>query len=177
MERWDQNLIQINSKFGDGSTTWNSLAYADTSAGSFRYGLYTLSANQTSNISVGNHVEWNTAEGSLGGLSTGSGQENGIITLPAGKTYKITCVCRGAFSGSGSIVYQVYDNTNSTFLGLAGMETSTDLATHASPRADMISIVTPETEIDIEFRFVSVSVPNSIYSAYSWALIEEYGGY
>jgi len=57
------------------------------------------------------------------------------------------------------------------------METSTDLATHASPRADMISIVTPETEIDIEFRFVSVSVPNSIYSAYSWALIEEYGGY
>ena len=42
-------------KFGDGSTTWTSLPYVGAGA-SFKYGLYTLSANQTSNLAAGNLI-------------------------------------------------------------------------------------------------------------------------
>lgn len=48
-------------------------------------GRYSLSANQTSNLSANNHIEFNTKKtDSAWDVSTGSGQANGKITLSPG---------------------------------------------------------------------------------------------
>ena len=165
-------------KFGDGSTAWNSLAYSGGSAGSFKYGLYTMSGNQTTNLSAGNHIEFDTSSGSLGGLATGAGQADGIITLSGGKSYKIMCAFGSRLSSSsGYIQCQPYDRTNSTYVGVMGTaypSTSTlNIATHST----CIAVVSPASSIDIDIRFIGSSSPYTIRSSDTWLLIEEYGGY
>ena len=166
-------------KFGDGSTAWNSLPYVGAGA-SFKYGLYTLSADQTSNLAAGNHVEFNTTSGSLGGLATGSGQANGIITLTGGKSYKIMMSSVFLFSSnSGSYIdFQVYDRTNSIAKGIryeVAPFTSSSYAYYGSP---LLAIISPATNIDIDIRIIASANPSRIYSGYqTYCLIEEYGGY
>lgn len=161
-------------KVGDGSTAWNSLGYYGVGA-SFKYGLYTLSADQTSNLSVGDHVEWDTDEGSLGGLSTGSGQADGIVTLSAGITYKITGALQFDFSSAGQVKFQVYDGTN--LIGKESRCISMNLNANASSSSSIFAIVKPETDADIEVRLTVSSNPSAINYDRSWLLIEEYGGY
>lgn len=61
-----------------------------------------LSAAQTANLAAGNHVEFDVASKSAGGitLATGTGQANGIFTLPIG-TYWITAFPEVTFSAAG----------------------------------------------------------------------------
>lgn len=162
-------------KFGDGTTAWNSLPYVSGTA--FKYGLYTLSANQTSNFATNNHVEFNTVQGSLGGLSTGSGQANGIISLPAGKTYKITGSLGFQTSAAGYSFVQAYDRTNSNFLGLRSDKYSMNYTGSVTGQSNIMAIITPVSNIDIDIRYVSTSNVINTYASLSWVLIEEYAGY
>ncbi len=165
-------------KFGDGETRWNNLPYAGgESTGNIilKYGLYTLSANQTSNLSANNHVEFNTIQGSLNNLSTGAGQENGIITLSAGKTYKITGNAAIVSSSStSSIVFKVYNRTNSTYLGVENVCLPTTYTPNASCQPNFIAMVSPSTPIEIDIRFVLSNNITFIDSTRSYLLIEEY---
>lgn len=163
-------------KFGDGTTAWNSLPYVDAGA-SFKYGLYTLSANQTSNFAVNDHIEFNTTQGSLGGLSTGSGQANGIITLLAGKTYKITGDFMFLHSAAGSTGVEIYDRTNSTYLGIANTIYSMNSTSTFSSQQTVLAIVTPTTNIDIDIRFHQVVNTSRVQASLTYLLIEEYSGY
>ncbi|OGI00319.1 MAG: hypothetical protein A2Y25_01670 [Candidatus Melainabacteria bacterium GWF2_37_15] len=170
-------------KVGDGSTAWNSLSYYGVGA-SFKYGLYTLSSDQTSNISANNHIEFNTSHGSLGGLSTGSGQQNGIITLTGGKTYKITGAFLFRHSSAGATQVQVYDRTNSTYISGSCAVNSMNSSSNHSSVPVFIGIITPASNIDIEVRFTSISNTDMVLSGYTshlsgytHLLIEEYGGY
>lgn len=167
-------------KFGDGSTAWNSLPYVG--AGEiFKYGLYSLSANQTSNLAVGNHVEFNSkVSGSLNSPSTGSGQANGIITLAANKTYKITGqFCYYYTNNGGANVVQVYDRTNSTYLGMGASAHPLTQTVPLSSFPVLLGIFTVgDTDIDIDVRFTTAQYISYIYGTpYCWLLIEEYGGY
>jgi hypothetical protein len=166
-------------KFGDGSTAWNSLSYAGGSAGVFKYGLYTLSANQPSNFGLNTHVEFNTTDGSLGGLSTGSGQANGIITLPAGKTYKISASMFPMFSNAGYTVFQMYDRTNSVFFGRTLEQHANTGGFNYAPTSTLVAFITPTTNIDVDLRVTgTISGTTTTYWAPTcWLLIEEYGGY
>lgn len=165
-------------KFGDGSTAWNSLSYAGGgSSSSFKYGRYTLSADQTSHLAVGNHIEFDTYQGSLGGLSTGSGQENGIITLPAGKTYKITGSFGVNHSSAGNTVIQAYNRTASAFIGNHCCYISQNSGTTQSIQPTLLTIITPTVDTEIDIRFTIVTNTSILYNNYySWLLIEEYGG-
>jgi len=163
-------------KFGDGTTAWNSLPYVGASA--FKYGLYTLSVDQTSNFAVGNHIQFNTVQGSLGGLSTGSGQANGIITLTGGKTYKITGTTFASFSTAGGhLDCQLYDRTNSVGFGLYNYLQPTPNTTSHSIQPEIIGFITPLTNIDIDLRIHSVANLTQIGCSFTWLLIEEYAGY
>jgi len=163
-------------KFGDGTTVWNSLSYFGGNS-SFKYGLYELSANQTSNLADGNHVEYDTTSGSLGGLSTGSGQANGIITLTGGKTYKITCELRLGFSGNTGITAMwIYDRTNSTMVRTSVFYAVTN-GTNNSGSHVLWAIISPSTNIDIDIRIANPTALTSIASLYNFLLIEEYAGY
>lgn len=162
-------------KFGDGSTAWNSLAYAGGSASAFKYGLYTLSANQTSNLSVGNHLEWNTCQGSLGGLSTGSGQENGIITLAGGKKYIATFSVGMVGTGSSQVIYQTYNRTSSNYIG-APLHWIPAISGGSASTTSPMSIFTTSVDTDIDVRITDQDI-SYIISSDAWLLIEEYGGY
>jgi len=162
-------------KFGDGSTQWNSLPYFSNN--SFKYGLYSLSTNQTTNLITGNHIELDTSEGSLGGLSTGTGQNNGIITLPAGKTYKITGSFLFNHSIAGATTLQLYDRTNSSYFGFRAISYSMAYNTNFADKPFLFGIISPQTNTEIDVRLYGASNTSTAYTAFSWLLIEEYGGY
>jgi len=166
-------------KVGDGTTAWTSLGYYGTGA-SFKYGYLTLSADQTTRLSANNHIEFDTVDGSLDDLSTGTGQDNGIITLPAGKTYKITGSFFAGFSSTSLgnyIVLRVYDSTNSSYVGLNAYNRPEGAATSYSSQMTFTGIITPTSDVDIELRILANTNCNLISSASAWMLIEEYGGY
>ncbi len=84
----------------------------------------TLSADQTSNFSAGNHIEFNTIEYTSGSglsLSTGSGQANGIVTLPANKKFEILGGMWCVYSASnGWAEFQPRDNSDDSALNSYG---------------------------------------------------------
>lgn len=163
-------------KFGDGSSNWSELAYANAKP-TFKYGLYTLSANQTSNFAIGNHIEFDTCQGSLGGLSTGSGQADGIVTLEGGKTYKIETVVGIHCSSAGAGNTQIYDRTNSVYCGTPQGHVTFDNNASDSSSGSTMAIISPSTDIDIDLRIVTSSGNWTTVYEGSWMLIEEYGGY
>jgi len=143
---------------------------------SFKYGLYTLSADQTSNTGEGSHVEFNTSEGSLGGLATGSGQANGIITIPAGKKYKITGSFRFGHSAAGWTEARVYDRTNSIYIsGKAVCYSTSCTSTNYSTQPSFLFFITPASDIVIDVRFHILNT-NRVVALGSYLLIEEYAG-
>ncbi len=97
--------------------------YSNISSGAIAksIALITLSASQTSNLSTGSHVEFDTIEqeGTTSDISlaTGSGQSDGIITLSGNKKYELECSLTMNFSGSLYGVVRFYDRTNSTYIG------------------------------------------------------------
>jgi hypothetical protein len=72
-----------------------------------------LSSDQTSNLSFGDHVEFTAISGTAGiSLSLGSGQDNGIVTLPANKTFFMQAHIGTDFSGNtGDVAYSWHNNT------------------------------------------------------------------
>jgi len=64
---------------------------ATANTGEGDYLLASLSADQTTNLGVGNHVEFDSEakRGTAISLATGAGQANGLFTLTGGKTYEI----------------------------------------------------------------------------------------
>ncbi len=165
-------------KFGDGSTAWNSLPYVGAGA-SFKYGEYALSADQASNVATNNHIEFDTlVDGSLNAPSTGSGQAKGIITLPAGKTYKIQLILRAIYSNPGGLTVQMYNRTTSTGFGMQiGAVSSTYSSTNSSNGCTLVAFITTTTDIDIEARITGNQWGTTISSNYTRLIIEEYGGY
>jgi hypothetical protein len=162
-------------KFGDGTTVWNSLSYFR--GGSFKYGLYSLSADQSSNLSVENHIEFNNVQGSLPAPSTGSGQANGIITLPAGRTYKISGAFQTNHSAAGLAQIQIYNRTSSSYIGFMTASVSMNYNTPNAMQPTLLAIITPSTNIDIDARINGAINLSIIQSELTWLLIEEYGGY
>ena len=74
-----------------------------------------LSADQTTNLAAGQHVEFDTVVNSRGTsitMSTGSGQANGLFTLTSGKSYLIYCQLAVDHATNGFILYGMYDSEN-----------------------------------------------------------------
>jgi hypothetical protein len=168
----------LKMKVGDGSTAWNNLSYLVGSGSNtnFKYGYYTLSNYQTSNLATGNHVELDTSFGTLGGLSTGTGQEKGIITLTGGKTYKISANAAIIFSdinGYGSL--HIFDRTNNVMIGsVFTYNLSVSSLVKMSSNENILVFVHPETDINIDLRIGAGSSMLNITKDHSWLFIEEY---
>jgi len=167
-------------KFGDGTTAWTSLPYVGA-GGNFKYARCALSASQTANLAVNDHIQWDTVEsGSLSGLQTGAGQANGIFTLAANKTYKISVNLRVAFTGNtGDIGIHAYNRTNSSYIGTVQINIdSVTVTTNVSSQScgDWI-VEVGSTPIDIDIRIIASTAVSNIQTSRSYMMIEEYGGY
>lgn len=170
-------------KFGDGETRYNALPYAGGGtgvAGSFKYGLYKLSANQATNLAVGNHIEFDTVQGSLPAPSLGSGQQRGIITLLAGQTYKLTGLLNADFLTPSAVAFSFYDRTNNILIGNAGSVVSVSVAySNCGMQPTVSAVVYAATDIEIDLRIISIAggSPDIMEYTSTSVLVEEYGGY
>lgn len=89
--------------------------------GSFapKYMTATLSASQTANLAAGDHVEFDTTLEDSGHitLSTGTGQDNGIFTLPEGAWLVRLGSLRANFSSSSGVLNLRFRDGSGTALG------------------------------------------------------------
>ena len=161
-ELYNSTAIQIAQEYaGNGSYTSSDL----------EYGYFTISVDQTSNLAVNNHVQFDTRLAGNINVSTGSGQSSGLITLHAGKKYRLYGKLGYATGSSFYINYQFYDYTNSVYSGKMGQVAASQ---GYMGFADLI--IEPETDIQIGLRFQTVSgVCSTIDSRFASMVIEEIG--
>lgn len=138
------------------------------------FGLYQLSGNQDQNTTAPNHIqldqELQVSDDLVGSLSTGTAQQLGIITLPAGKLWE----CEASFSwfgddGNAQLCCALFDLLASAQFGVGGFERPLNAiagaASNHSPQAkgfidtrDRAGIVT------IEWRILSGGMVDTIFA-------------
>ena len=148
---------------------------SDESTGTGTFCSASLAADQTTNIAATDHIEFDTLDEDGGiTLQTGVGQADGIFELSAGKKYYLTGAVRPEFSGAtGQLVMAWYDITNTAELGKRAIYES---QTHASNNADQPKaeiVITPTTNITIEFRIIAVTALTALATEYSQVTIFE----
>lgn len=123
-------------------------------------GLFYLSAEQTSGLSVSDPVQFDSASLNQG-VSFDSG--NYQFTLKANKTYHILCPFRGGYSSaSGTLALQIYDTTNSAYLGFRGLQWAQTATGNNGTQPLAVAEVTPSTDIVIEVRIAAATDVSSI---------------
>jgi len=141
-----------------------------------------IAADQSTNIAVGDHIEYDTntpPTGADGGivLQTGAGQLDGIFELISGKTYFLSAAAAPSFTiGTNDVEIVWYDITNATELGRRVKMDSATLAIN-QPKAEII--YTPATDVTVEVRIVSVATPANLLlfdALYTFASIFEFSG-
>jgi hypothetical protein len=152
-----------------------NLGGAGGGTGDGTYLSVSLSADQTTNISANDHIEFDTidADGNIV-LQTGAGQADGIFELLGGKRYLLKGVLRPEFSGAtGQLVVAWYDITNSAELGKRGIyEAQTHASNNANqPLSDII--VVPSANITVELRIISVTALTALANEYCTATLFE----
>jgi len=165
----DNNRITVlgGTSNVDGSTpvaiyadpTTHRLLVDATQSGTKEVMQASLSSTQLSNLAQTNHVEFNTIlfqQGTGITLATGSGQANGIFTLPAGKTFRITSSLFGTTSATTSeIIFSCYNNTGSAYFGATAVFIpSTFAAANVSTFLPAEGYITTVASTSIELRII-----------------------
>jgi len=140
-----------------------------------------LTADQITNLAVGDHVEFdrNTPPtGADGGivLQTGAGQANGIFELKIGKTYFLSAAVAPFFGAANDIDLVWFDITNTTEIGRRSRYSDAVLAMN-QPKAEIS--FTPLTDVTVELRLVAATTPANLngYDAdHTFASIFEFSG-
>jgi hypothetical protein len=140
-----------------------------------------IAADQTTNIAVNDHIEYDTNTPPTGAdglivLQTGAGQLDGIFELISGKTYFLSAAVAPLFSGTNDVEMVWFDITNATELG---RRTKMDSATLAINQPKNEIIFTPVTDVTVEVRIVSVTTPANLTgfdALYTFASIFEFSG-
>lgn len=135
----------------------------------------TLSGNQSSNLSAGNHIEFNTIVGNLA-LTTGSGQSNGKVTLLAGKTYWLQC---GLVLDSGSAVNATFAwyTSAGVAIGLNNPVIGPSISTTGGWESLTVATYTPTVNTQVELRIVASPALTEITANGTFARIESVDAY
>jgi hypothetical protein len=124
------------------------------------HAMVALSADQTGNLSEGEHIEFDTISrsGTSINLGTGTGQQNGSVSLAANRTYQIqpwvTC------TNAGIANYRLQES-GSDLIGDTGVRTPTfrlagqSAATAISAFPSSGILVTPTSAINVVFARVA----------------------
>jgi hypothetical protein len=107
---------------------------AEASFTAIPYAYLTLSADQSANMTVGNHVEFDQLAQSSGAgfsLSTGAGQADGVLTVPAG-TWEFRAQVGMTNAGGGESDWTLYDDVAATIIGTETAPGSSSNPTYAS---------------------------------------------
>jgi len=126
-------------------------------------------------LAVNDNIAFDTKEnGSL------NSPASGVITLPTGKTYKITLVFYSGFNNvSGAFRVQMYNRTESTAFGMSAQTLPVNQNQYQFGNPTLISFITTSQDTDIEAR-ITYNINNycnALYTIETRLIIEEYGGY
>lgn len=161
-------VIALQTKVGiDGSadpaSLDNRVAVLEASPLALSYLYARLSANQTTNLAVSNHVEFDTKK-SAGGdisLSVGVGQLNGIFTLAQDKLYEVEYGVSMEVN-EGIFTIDLYDNAGGTPITDVSGITAPQLYGVDNSASDQTEFGTAKTLIDttgapldLEFRITA----------------------
>lgn len=136
------------------------------------FGLYVLSGNQSTNMTVPNHVqldqELQVSDDMVGSLSTGTAQQLGIVTLPGGKLWE----CEAGFSQQGNdasaqLCCGLYDLLADATFGIGGMQKEMTLAgneNHSMMAKGFIDTRERNGIVTIEWRILSGSFLEFIFA-------------
>jgi hypothetical protein len=123
-----------------------------------------LSTVQNNNFGATQHVQFNTVlyqRGSSISLSTGTGQQNGVFTLPANRTFKITCFLWGQLQPE--VYYFLWDKTNSQVIGVGGtVDKETGSSDIQSQPAEGYIVTTSTTEVEVRFNLSGGVAPSLV---------------
>lgn len=131
-----------------------------------KYITATISAAQTSNLAVGDHVEFDTVVEDSGhiSLSTGAGQADGIFTLPEGIWRIELPTCRVNFSDSAGELQLRFRDDSNTNLGTGNAifqpPSGTDNFDGGSSTGGIV--IVPSASLDIELQIRTAFNVNSI---------------
>ena len=148
---------------------------ADAGTGTGTFCSASIASDQTTNISTNNHVEFDTLDEDNGiVLQTGSGQSDGIFELSGGKKYYLSGVVRPEFSGAtGQLVMVWYDITNAAEIGKRAIyESQTNTSDNGNQPLAQITF-TPDVNVTVEFRIISVTALTALANEYCQATIFE----
>jgi len=136
----------------------------------------TLSATQTTDLTADDPIQFDQRDGGITFDSV-----NYQVTLSAGVKYELEYMVLPVFSGAtGNIDVRPYNVTDSEYLPISSINRSR--ATSATTdQIDSIlgkAVITPSTDIDVEFRIGQASAISSIIAGssggyLSWAFIRE----
>lgn len=160
---FDEALVLAGNTGG----TWRLLSSAGggtTGTGTFISA--DLIADQTSNIAVNDHVEFDrnaAPTGADGGivLQTGAGQANGIFELIGGKTYFLSAQVSPIKSATTQLVMAWYDITNGNEIGRRSVY-DVDNVLNLDNQPNNQIIFTPATDVNVELRIIAISIPANL---------------
>ena len=115
------------------------------------YGVLTLSADQTTNISDTNPIKFDTL---AAGGNIQTDLANYHVILRAGITYYMIASFSTIFSASGSLFVGFYDITNAGFVGVKSLCLPTTYTGHYGPNPTISHIITPATAIDLSINIL-----------------------
>ena len=136
------------------------------------FGLYTLSADQTTSLTAPNHVEFDQEEqvsaDMVGSLPVATSQAQGIVTLPGGKLWEVEAAfsCR-ASGADGQLCCSLFDLLAAGTFGVGGMEklyTSILFENHSPQLKGFIDTRDRAGIVTIELRILSGTAITDIFA-------------
>jgi hypothetical protein len=140
------------------------------------YAFIDLTADQTTNLTANNHIQFNNIVAQRGSISvsTGAGQANGIITLEADKTYRLEANIHVIVDGGTDYgTFQWRNNTTSTLIGKIATCTNNDVNTDRPDQPTAIAVITTTAPTNVELRVIASSSLNGIESTGTSVMIQE----
>ena len=138
-----------------------------------------LSADQSTNLTVGDQIQFDTIDISQGSnISLDTTTNVGRFTLTAGHTYRIQCGVRPDFSApGGAFQMKIRNVTDSVDIGIISNQAPYTRTSDVSHQDMVIGMVTPETNIECEIQVVANVSVSDIEYLYSYLHIESLGAY
>lgn len=131
-----------------------------------RYISANLSANQTANLAAGDHVEFDTTIEDSGHitLGTGTGQTNGIFTLPPGTWMVIASPLRANFSdGTGVVSLRIHDGTTGLGSGPAILRPPSSTS-NDGVSVETTALIANTSPLSVELQIQAPTALNNINS-------------
>jgi len=171
---WTPARNQIYSKPDGTEFQWDGTDWVTPGGGgggSQRSGLITMSGDQSTDIDVGDPIQFDQQE-SGGDLDFDS--VNHRITLREGIKVRLEGVVFFTFSGSsGRGDCKFFDFTNTVEIGLRSIAYSMNASQNEQSQPIAIVHIVPSTDIVVELRIVADSVITSVDATYTYISCQE----